>query len=133
MNVRVNVCWPGRNCGKLLKIRCGMTTVVKYRLKDFVVMPNHVHVLVTPPGEHTLSDAVQEWKSVSAHHLNKALGRKGEFWQKEYFDHIVRSPEQLAKFRSYIHQTMSYRFVSRAMPLGKGGGDASSPTAVKDW
>ena len=74
----------------------------KYRLKDFVVMPNHVHVLVTLSGEQTLSETVQEWKSVSAHRINKALGRKGEFWQKEYFDHIVRSPEQLAKFRSYI-------------------------------
>jgi ATP-dependent Clp protease ATP-binding subunit ClpA len=77
---------------------------VKYHLNDFVIAPNHVHVLVTPTGgENTLSDAVQDWKSVSAHRINKALGRKGEFWQKEYFDHIVRSPEQLAKFRSYIH------------------------------
>jgi len=76
----------------------------KYRLKDFVVMPNHVHVLVTPLGEHTLSELVQEWKSVSSHRINKALGRKGEFWQKEYFDHIVRSAEQLEKFRSYIQR-----------------------------
>ncbi len=75
---------------------------VKYRLKDFVVMPNHVHVLVTPLGKNTLSEAVQEWKSVSAHRISKALGRKGGFWQKEYFDHIVRSAEQLEKFQHYI-------------------------------
>ncbi len=74
----------------------------KYRLIDFVVMPNHVHVLVAPLGEHTLSNAVQDWKSVSSHRINKVLGRSGEFWQKEYFDHIVRSADQLAKFRSYI-------------------------------
>jgi ATP-dependent Clp protease ATP-binding subunit ClpA len=92
----------------------------KYHIKDFVVAPNHVHVLVTPSGEHTLSDAVQEWKSVSAHRLNKALGRKGEFWQKEYFDQIVRSPEQLAKFRSYIKNHPP------------GGGDASSPKSGRD-
>jgi ATP-dependent Clp protease ATP-binding subunit ClpA len=88
---------------------------VKYRLKDFVVMPNHVHVLVTPQGEHTLSDTVQEWKSVSAHRINKVLGHKDEFWQKEYFDHIVRSAEQLGKFRSYIQNHP------------RSGSDASSP------
>jgi ATP-dependent Clp protease ATP-binding subunit ClpA len=96
----------------------------KYRLKDHVVAPNHVHVLVTPAGgENTLSEAVQEWKSVSAHRINKALGRKGEFWQKEYFDHIVRSPEQLAKFRSYIQNH----------PQGdQGGRDASSQKSGSD-
>ena len=67
-------------------------------------MPNHVHMLVTPLGEYTLSEAVQEWKSVSSHRINKSLGRKGEFWQKEYFDHIVRSAEQLEKFRNYIQR-----------------------------
>jgi ATP-dependent Clp protease ATP-binding subunit ClpA len=76
----------------------------KYRLIDFVVMPNHVHVLVTPQGERTLSEIIQEWKSISSHRINKALERKGEFWQKEYFDHIVRSAEQLEKFRRYIQQ-----------------------------
>jgi ATP-dependent Clp protease ATP-binding subunit ClpA len=91
----------------------------KYRLKDFAVAPNHVHVLVTPSGKDALSDAVQEWKSVSSHRINKALGRKGEFWQKEYFDHIVRTAEQLAKFRSYIQNHP------------QGGSDASSPTASK--
>jgi ATP-dependent Clp protease ATP-binding subunit ClpA len=90
---------------------------VKYRLKDFVVAANHVHVLVIPTGgENTLSDAVQNWKSVSSHRINKALGRKGEFWQKEYFDHIVRSPEQLVKFRSYIQ--------GHPHSVSVGGGDA---------
>ena len=94
---------------------------VTYRLKDFVVMPNHVHVLVTPLGKNTLSEAVQEWKSVSAHRINKALGRKGEFWQKEYFDHIVRSAEQREKFKRYIQNN------PLALPerLRGGGGDAS--------
>ena len=94
---------------------------VKYRLKDFVIAPNHVHVLVTPSGKDTLSDVVQEWKSVSSHRINKALARKGEFWQKEYFDHIVRSPEQLAKFKSYIQ---SHPQGGGDAPLQNSGGDA---------
>ena len=74
----------------------------RYRLDEFVIMPNHVHVLVTPLGEHTLSDILQAWKSVTGHAINKLANLKGSFWQKESFDHIVRSPEQLERIRAYI-------------------------------
>ena len=73
-----------------------------YRLDDEVVMPNHVHVLVTPFGAHTLSEVVRNWKSFTAHAINGILGRKGTFWQKESFDHIVRSAEGMARIRAYI-------------------------------
>jgi replication-associated recombination protein RarA len=76
----------------------------KYRLEDFIVMPNHVHVLVSPRGKHTLSEITQAWKSTAAHRVNKLLGRTGTFWQKESFDHIVRSAEQAQKFRQYIQE-----------------------------
>jgi ATP-dependent Clp protease ATP-binding subunit ClpA/REP element-mobilizing transposase RayT len=76
----------------------------KYRLHEFIVMPNHVHVLVTPLGDHTLSEITQEWKSVSAHRLNKARGSQGEFWQKESYDHIVRSVEAAERFAAYIRR-----------------------------
>jgi replication-associated recombination protein RarA len=76
----------------------------KYRLEDFIVMPNHVHVLVTPLGRHTLSEITQAWKSTAAHRINKLLGRSGMLWQKESFDHIVRSAEQAQGLREYIQQ-----------------------------
>ncbi len=74
----------------------------QYRLDSFVVMPNHVHVLVAPQGNHLLSDMVKAWKSVSARKIMKLMGIEAPVWQKEYFDHIVRSPENLEKFRKYI-------------------------------
>ena len=74
----------------------------QYLLRDFVVMPNHVHVLVSPLGEHPLSEILQAWKSVSAHRLNRLLGRTGEFWQKESFDHIVRNERQFDRLVAYI-------------------------------
>ncbi len=83
-------------------LRCEDGT--KYRLEDFIVMPNHVHVLVSPLGKHTLSEITQAWKSTAAHRVNKLLGRAGTFWQKESFDHIVRSAEQAQKFRQYIQE-----------------------------
>jgi REP element-mobilizing transposase RayT len=67
-----------------------------------VVMPNHVHVLLSPLGEQLLSGIVHSWKSFTASQINAALGRQGAFWQKESFDHIVRSAASLEKFRQYI-------------------------------
>jgi len=74
----------------------------RYKLDEFIVMPNHVHVLVVPLGEHLLSGIVHSWKSFTASQINAALGQHGAFWQKESFDHIVRSTGSLEKFRQYI-------------------------------
>jgi|GEM_PF-58293 len=74
----------------------------RYRLAEFVVAANHVHALVTPLGEHLLSNILHSWKSFTGNKINEVRGRSGTFWQKETFDHIVRSPASLAKFREYI-------------------------------
>jgi REP element-mobilizing transposase RayT len=73
-----------------------------YALDQYVIMPNHVHVLVSPTGANELSDISGTWKRVSAHRLNKLLGRRGEFWQQENWDHVVRKPEYLERFQEYI-------------------------------
>jgi len=74
----------------------------RYVLREFVVMPNHVHVLVSPLGDNRLSAIVKSWKTYSALQINRALGRSGSLWQKESFDHIVCNPEQMEKIRRYI-------------------------------
>lgn len=71
-------------------------------LMAWVVMPNHVHAVVHTPSGLDLSDVLQTWKSVSAHNINKALGRQGKFWQKESFDHVIRTPLKLQKFVAYV-------------------------------
>lgn len=76
----------------------------RYLLGEFKVMPNHVHALVAPAAPHELSDIVQNWKSYTAHEINHTLGRKGTFWQKESFDHIVRGPEELERIERYIRE-----------------------------
>ena len=76
----------------------------RYLLGSYVIMPNHVHVLVRPAMEHKLPDILQSWKSFSAKEANKVLGRTGEFWQAESFDHIVRDEQQLEKFGRYIEE-----------------------------
>ncbi len=80
---------------------------VRYHLHEWVVMPNHVHVVVTPIGEHELSNILHSWKSFTANAIHKLLKRTGTFWQKESFDHIVRSPESLERITKYILQNPS--------------------------
>jgi DNA polymerase III alpha subunit len=74
----------------------------RYQLGSYVIMPNHVHVLVSPTMAHKLTDILHSWKSFTAKEANKVLGRAGEFWQDESFDHIVRDEQQLEKFSRYI-------------------------------
>jgi len=74
----------------------------RYVLGEFVVMPNHLHLLVTPAPDHALSDLVRSWKTYAARQINGILGRSGAFWQAETYDHIVRSEEQLGHYRRYI-------------------------------
>jgi REP element-mobilizing transposase RayT len=73
----------------------------RYALSAWCVMPNHVHVVVTPYGDHSLSDVLHSWKSFSAHHINMVLGRKGRVWQEESFDHMVRHERAFAEFVAY--------------------------------
>jgi REP element-mobilizing transposase RayT len=74
----------------------------RYNLGEFVVMPNHVHVLVTPFTSHPLEAVLQSWKSFTAHRINQCLGRTGQVWHRESFDHIARNRLQLEKFERYI-------------------------------
>ena len=74
----------------------------RYDLDEFVVAANHVHVLVTPKNGYTLSQIIHSWKSFTAKEIMKRTGGSGSFWQKESFDHIVRNPILLEKFRRYI-------------------------------
>ena len=65
----------------------------RYHIGDFVVMPNHVHLLVCLLGGTDLLKQCRSWKKFSAGKINKVLGKTGRFWQEESFDHLVRSPE----------------------------------------
>ncbi len=76
----------------------------RYWLGHFVVMPNHVHVLVRPLGEYTLSQILHSWKSFTAKQINDAFGRGSKVWQDESFDSIVRDEAALEKFTTYIQE-----------------------------
>jgi REP element-mobilizing transposase RayT len=61
----------------------------RYLLHAWVIMPNHVHVLVTPRKPYPLEGILHSWKSYTADQINRLLNKKGEsLWQHEAYDHI---------------------------------------------
>jgi len=79
----------------------------RYVLSDFVVMPNHVHLLAAFPDEPSMLTQCESWKHYTAVKINRILGRKGRFWEQDGFDHLVRTQEQLEALRRYIAENPS--------------------------
>ena len=76
---------------------------VDYGLHAWVVMPNHVHILLTPRIEPSV--ALRQLKGASARAANKLLGRTGKpFWQDESYDRLVRNDEEFERIENYILQ-----------------------------
>jgi len=83
-----------------------MTTFSHYRdqreflLHEFVVMPDHVHLLVTPSGEISLERAMQFIKGGFSFRYGKRS--KGAIWQESFTNHRIRDEEDYEKHREYI-------------------------------
>jgi len=75
----------------------------RYQLLAWVIMPNHVHVLVELKQGYPLAGIVHSWKSFSAHRANTILGRTGSLWYREYYDRYIRNEEHLERAVLYIH------------------------------
>jgi REP element-mobilizing transposase RayT len=91
-----------------------------YDLHAYCVMANHVHTLFTPflnersltevrdpilrfeSNEPSLSAIMQSLKGYTAREANKVLGRKGQFWDPESYDHEVRNGTEFRRIREYI-------------------------------
>ena len=74
----------------------------RYLLHAWVVMPNHVHVLLTARPDMSLAQLLHSWKSFTATKANTILGRGGPFWQKEFFDRFVRDQNHFEAAIRYI-------------------------------
>jgi REP element-mobilizing transposase RayT len=73
-----------------------------YRLLAWCIMPNHVHVVVRLFPGRELAKVVKAWKNFSAKDANQALGRKGRFWQPEYYDRLIRNGDELSRAIRYV-------------------------------
>ena len=74
----------------------------RYKLFSWCVMPNHVHVVFQIIGGNALASILHSWKSFSAKQANHILHRSGEFWQREYYDHLIRDISELDRAVQYV-------------------------------
>jgi Rad3-related DNA helicase/REP element-mobilizing transposase RayT len=75
----------------------------RYRLLAWAIMPNHVHVVVQPSAQYDLPAILHSWKRHTAREANVLLGRTGEeFWQSEYYDHLIRDESDLRHAIEYV-------------------------------
>ena len=69
---------------------------------DYIIMPNHVHLLMTPIAGNQMQDILKSIKNFTGARINQALNQDGTLWQRDSYDHIVRDIDQLRAFQRYI-------------------------------
>ena len=74
----------------------------RYCLFAWSVMPNHVHVVARIFVDYTLASVVHSWKSFTAKKANDLLGCEGAFWQREYYDHLIRNQTEFQRAIQYV-------------------------------
>ncbi len=124
--------WLDQNYGSCLLQRADLRKIVvdallfyhgkRYWLHHFVIMPNHVHLLLSPIGEETVGKALGSVKQFTSNAINKAIGAKGSVWQREVFDRMVRDADNYEAYVAYINNNPAN------LPQGSFtiGGDASN-------
>ena len=75
---------------------------VKYRLIAWCIMPNHVHLILQPLGDNQLPSFLHSCMSYTAKRANSILGQEGSFWQREYYDHLVRDEADFDRVVAYL-------------------------------
>lgn len=85
----------------------------QYELHGYTIMPNHVHMMISPlPGAPVLHKVMQDMKKFTGLHCNRQLGRDGQFWEDESYDHVVRQNGEFYRILNYIlRNPVKARFV----------------------
>lgn len=73
-----------------------------YKLIDWCIMPNHVHVLIRLTGDVALGKIIKDWKGPTAIAINRLEGLTGSLWMAEYHDRFIRDLDHLHNAQAYI-------------------------------
>ena len=74
----------------------------EFHLHDFVVMPDHVHLILTVGRDMTIEKAMQFIKGGFSYRLKKECGYLGEVWQRGFSEVRVENKESFLQYRDYI-------------------------------
>jgi putative transposase len=102
-------CAQGRNVFQISEVaRILIAAILHYRdtnaylLHEFVIMPNHLHVLLTPGHTTSLEKAVQFLEGGSSHQIHKQRGHRMEIWQQGFHDWTIRNLDDWQTKAQYI-------------------------------
>ena len=93
-----------RNAMLLIEVLRSNVTAGKFQLHDFVIMPNHLHLLVTLPSDMTIERTMQLVKGGFSYRLRKEYGFQGEVWQRGFSEARVNDRQSLLYYREYMAQ-----------------------------
>ena len=76
-----------------------------FTMLGYVFLPDHFHLLIRPTGESNFSDIMQSLKRNFTINYKKLIGIDGhmKFWQKGFWDHVIRNEDDLQRHLDYIH------------------------------
>jgi len=84
----------------------------EYLLHEFVVMPDHIHLIISPTGI-TLERAMQFVKGGFSFQVNNGLKLRREFWQPSFADRRIRDSLEYQRYRDYIWQNPAKKFLAK--------------------
>ena len=93
-----------RNATLFIDVVRSYAVARKFKVHDFVVMPNHVHLLITVYEDMAIERAVQFFKGGFSYRLKKEFGYAGEVWQRGFSDVRIEDRESFLRHRDYIAQ-----------------------------
>ena len=96
-----NIFQTDRMASLFIEVLLSYRAQEKYLLHEFVLMPNHFHLLITPAL--SLERALQLIKGGFSFRAKRELGFTSEIWEKSFYDRRVRDWEEYCAFRRYIH------------------------------
>lgn len=91
-----------RNANLLIDIIRSLVVERRFKVHDFVIMSDHLHLLIEVAGEMTIEKAMQLVKGRFSHRLSHEFGYKGEVWQRGFTEVQVMNKQELEMHRTYI-------------------------------
>ncbi len=76
----------------------------RFQLHDFVIMPDHLHLLITLPGDMSIEKAMQLIKGGFSYRLKREFGYQGAVWQRGFSEVRINNRQSFSRHRNYIVQ-----------------------------
>lgn len=96
-------CWLRRRaCAEIMRDALLANDGDRHLVHAWVIMPNHLHLLVQFFEEGGMGELVEEWKGSTARDINALIGRSGPLWQEDFWDRYIRDQDHYNNVVRYI-------------------------------